>query len=157
MDAAMFIVRANVIFHGPFLKDSAEHFAANAGSDSEIHPLRLPQGANDQQQAPTIRVVSNEDYRSAHDEVTVETLVIIAGVTQSVFFALRAGRVLTREELLVFSDALADAHSAIESLMHYAEVTASSPTPENLVALRKAFWRNRGSKDFDPHYADRAW
>jgi len=155
--AGMFIVKASGIFHGPFLKDSAEHFAETAGDGAEIHPLRLPQSANEQHEAPTVRLVSNEDYRAAHDEVRAETLEIIAGVTQRVFFALRAGRILTSDELCNISDDLGDAHSAVESLMHYAEVAADAPTPENLASLRKAFWRNRGRTDFDPHYADSNW
>ena len=157
MGAGMFIVKANGVFHGPFLKDSAEHFAETAGSGAEIHPLRMPQSATEQDETPIVRLVSNEDYRAAIDAVRAETLEIIAGVTQRVYFAGRAGRVLTSDELRVLSRALSDAHRSIESLMHYAELAADAPTPENLVALRKAFWRNRGRADFDPHYADSRW
>jgi len=42
-------------------------------------------------------------------------------------------------------------------LMHFVEAAVADPSPDNVVALRKAFWRNRDSEDFDPHYADRYW
>jgi hypothetical protein len=153
----MFIVRTNGIFHGPFLRDYAEHFAETAGDGAEIYPLLLQQSSKEQNEKPTFTLLADEDYRAAQDAVQAETLEIIAGVTQRVFFALRAGRVLTSDELCDISDDLGDAHSAVESLMHYAEVAADAPTPENLAALRKAFWRNRGRTDFDPHYADSNW
>jgi hypothetical protein len=148
---------ANGVFHGPFLKDSAEHFAETAGSGAEIHPLRMPQSAPEQDEAPIVRLLSNEDYRVAIDAVRAETLETIARMTHRVYFALRAGRVLTSDELRVVSSDLSDAHRSVESLMYYAEVAADAPTPENLVVLRRAFWRNRGCADFDPHYADSRW
>ena len=41
--------------------------------------------------------------------------------------------------------------------MTYANFTVENPSEESLVALRKAFWRNRDSEDFDPHYEHRFW
>lgn len=157
MGFGMFVVKVGDLFHGPFLRDSADHFAESAGVEAEVHALRVPIGLASESERPTVRLVEDEEYRVAHDAVTAESLRIVAGVTQSVFFAFRAGRVLTRDELDIASRGLGVAYCAIESLMHYAQLAADSPTPEHLAALRKAFWRNRGCEDVDPHYADRSW
>ena len=69
----------------------------------------------------------------------------------------RADRVFTVEEMAMHAKQLGLVHSAVESLMRHAEAVVADPSEKNVEGLRKALWRNRGSSDFDPHYAQRNW
>lgn len=157
MNIGMYIVKANGAYYGPFLKEWAESFAAKAGDRSEVLPLRSPKTARETNTSAEVKLLDDSEYRSRVDVAKAETLAIIAGATQKVFLARQAERVLMADELQSISDDLGKAHSAVESLMHYVEAVIEHPSAERIEALRKAFWRNRGSWDFDPHYSQRNW
>jgi hypothetical protein len=91
------------------------------------------------------------------DSFKADTRLILAGITQDFYFARREQRVLTANELDVVWKDLYEVSRAVESLMHHVELVIADLVPENLTALRKAFWRNRNSDDVDPLYDDRSW
>ena len=155
MGAGMYIVKVDDAYHGPFLKEWAVSFAEKASSGAMVLPLFVPRPLGEKPHGITVKIVDDAEYRARNDRVKTETLEVVAGVTQKIFFARREERVLTADELQWICDDLGRAHSAIESLMQHVESTIEDPSPERLVALRRALWRNRGSDDFDPHHSQR--
>lgn len=153
----MFIVRQGETYHGPFVGFEAEYFVSSLSGDADILPLHVPRGADEFSGQITLQILEDAAYRAHVDSFKVDTKIVLAAVIQSFMFARRDERVLTVREIIDDWNALYRVSQAIESLMHYAEQVTADPGPENLEALRKAFWRNRDADDFDPHYADRFW
>jgi len=157
MKHEMFIVRNEAKYHGPFRDFETSGFAAKLRGDVEVIPLWLPY-IPDETPGPTkVDVLEAEDYRTHVDSFKADTRLMLAGITQDFYFARRERRVLTANELEVVWKDLYEVSRTVESLMHYVEVVIADPKPKYLEALRKAFWRNRNSDDFDAHYDDRSW
>ncbi|MBS1770553.1 MAG: hypothetical protein JSS77_12885 [Acidobacteria bacterium] len=157
MTHEMYIVKTDGKYHGPFREYEASAFASQHQGDVEVLPLWLPSAPDAAQGFETLKVLEAEGYRAYVDSFKADTHLVLAGTTQEFYFARRQGRVLTSRELDSVWEALYKVSRSVESLMHYAEVVIADPRPENLHALRKAFWRNRNSDDVDPHYEDRSW
>lgn len=157
MDKGMFIVRHGDTYYGPFLEYETGAFMETLNGEAEVASLVVPQQPDEKQGPWELRYMESASYQAFLDSFKVDTKHVIAGIIQEFYFARREQRVLTvREIRATWEDLFAVAH-AVQSLMHYAENVIASPTPENVEALRKAFWRNRDSDDVDPHYADRFW
>ena len=157
MENMMFIVRHEGRYHGPFLDYEAGSFTSKLAGTPEVIPLHVPRLPNEKTRGMKVQMLDNDKYRAHVDGFKVDTRHMLAGVIQSFFFARRDERVLTVREIKETWTDLFRVSRAVESLMHYAEQVVADPNPENLEALRKAFWRNRNSDDVDPHYADRFW
>lgn len=88
MNIGMYIVKTNGAYHGPFLKEWAESFAAKAGDHAEVLPLRAPRAAGDTNGSLEVSILDDAEYRTRVDGVKTESLAIIAGAAQKVFFVL---------------------------------------------------------------------
>lgn len=157
MKDEMFIVKQGETYYGPFVGFEAEYFASSLSGDADIVPLQVPRRADEFSGPITVRVLSDAAYRAHVDSFKVDTKFVLAAVIQSFMFARRDERVLTVREIVDHWTVLYRVSQAIESLMHYVEQVIADPGPEELEALRKAFWRNRDADDVDPNYADRFW
>jgi len=155
--SGMLIVKHEGCFHGPFVSGEADLFASELGGASEVFPLSVPQVAGEHSGPWEVHMLEAGPWRTFVDSHKVETKQVLAGVIQEFHLARREQRVLTVAELMSCWDGLYQVAYAVESLMHYVDQVVADPTPENLVAVRKALWRNRDSDDVDPHYADRFW
>lgn len=157
MEHKMFVVMHGKNIHGPFLDYETATFMSTLEGDSTAVPLLVPR-VKDETQGPTkVYLLEDEDYRAYVDSIKVDTRHMLAGIIQGFYFARRDERVLTVREINDTWKQLSRVGRAVESLMHYADRVVTDPSPENLEALRKAFWRNRDSDDVDPHYEDRFW
>lgn len=154
---AMFVVLHRGKCHGPFLEYEVGTFCSELAGDVEVMPLLAPREPDEHRGPVEVKILEEDDYRRQIDSVKIDTRVALVGISQEFHFARRDGRVLTAREIHRCWEYLGRAIRAVESLMHYAEQVVAEPTPENLDALRKAFWRNRDSDDVDPHYRDRFW
>lgn len=157
MQHSMFIVMHENKCYGPFLEDEAEAFRAKRGGDAEIVPLIVPAPPEERVGPTQVQILEDDAYQAHIDSFKVDTKRILAAVIQQIWFARRDDRVLTAREMLDMWRSLFEVSRAVESLMTYAELTVENPSEESLIALRKAFWRNRDSDDFDPHYEHRFW
>lgn len=153
----MFVVIHKGKCVGPFLDYEAESFAATLEGDREIVPLlvsRLP----DEHHGPVeVHFPTEDEYQALIDGTKVDTCIAIGSICQEFFYARREDRVLSVRQIDSSWEYLGRVLRAVESLMHYTEQVIADPNPGNLVALRKAFWRNRDADDVDPHYRDRFW
>jgi hypothetical protein len=157
MKRGMFIVKHGETYHGPFVDFEAEYFVSTLSGDAEILPLRVPRRPDEFDGKLTVRFEEDDAHRARVDSFKVDTRIVFAAVIQSFMFARRDERVLTVREIREDWEMLYQASQAFASLMHHAEQAIGDPTPDNLTALRKAFWRNRDSDDVDPHYWSRFW
>lgn len=157
MEHAMFIIKHRDQFYGPFRSFETTSFAAKLEGTPEIIPLLVPRVPDEVRGPLKFQILQDEEYRAHVDSVKVDTKHMLVAIIQDSCFARREERVFTAREIVDMWDNLLLVSRAIESLMHYAEMAISNPSAENLVALRKAFWRNRDSDDVDPHYEDRFW
>ena len=157
MEHAMFIVAHAGAYHGPFLRDEVDYFTSSLTGVFEVVPLTVPRSSREQREPMRLQVLAEGEHQAFVDGFKVDTSHVLAGTTQIIHFARREERVLTAHELVVMQSDLFAVAQAIKSLMHHAEVAVADPSPDNVAALRKAFWRNRGSDDVDPHYQDRFW
>lgn len=157
MEHAMFIVAHAGAYHGPFLRDEVGYFTSSLTGVFEVVPLIAPRSPKEPRGPMQLKVFAAGEHDAFVDGFKVDTSHVLAGTTQNIHFARREERVLTAQELVVMQGDLFAAAQAIQSLMRHAEAVIADPSPDNVVALRKAFWRNRGSDDVDPHYEDRFW
>lgn len=157
MQHSMFIVKHEDKCHGPFLEDEAESFRAGRGEDAEIVPLIVPAPPEEHVGPTRVHILEDDAYQAHIDSFKVDTKRTLAAVIQGIWFARRDERVLTAREMLDMWRSLFHVSRAVESLMTYANLAVENPGEESLIALRKAFWRNRDSDDFDPHYEHRFW
>lgn len=153
----MFIVKHGDRYHGPFLDYEAGFFTSKLEGASEVIPLHAPRLPDETTGRMKLHILDDGKYRAHIDSFKVDTHHMLAGILQEFFFARREQRVLTVREIKQTWAHLFRVSCAVESLMHYAEKAVTDPSPDNLDALRKAFWRNRDADDFDPHYEDRFW
>jgi hypothetical protein len=155
---SLFIVKYGDSFYGPFLGHEADLFASKLGAAAKSCPLVVPRLPEEEAADPTaLQMLPRDSYRAHIDGFKIDTSSVLAGITQEFHFARREQRVLTAREMRSMWDCLYRVGGAIESLMHYVDSVIADPSPENLVAMRKALWRNRDSDDVDPHYQDRFW
>ncbi|MCI1711234.1 MAG: hypothetical protein LKM39_13640 [Chiayiivirga sp.] len=152
----MFIVIHEARCYGPFRDGETKHFASTR-EGAQVMPLIVPRHPKDPQGRVQLTFVEDTAYRAKNDQIKVDSLLTLAANMQEFFLARREGRVLTVAEIHGLWKDLGSIHSAIESLMHYAEQVVVDPSEESVTALRKALWRNRDADDFDPHYRDRFW
>lgn len=157
MKHTMFIVRHKGKYHGPFLEIEAEIFRSAREGGAEIIPLFVPVPSEEYRGPTKLEVLETDAYRAHVDSFKIDTQHTLAALIQEIAFARRDERVLTVREMLDNWRYLFRVSRAVESLMNYANLVVENPGAESLVALRKAFWRNRNSDDFDPHYEDRFW
>ena len=153
----MFIVKRGDRYHGPFLDYEACSFTSKLEGASEVIPLHVPRLPDENTGSMKLHILEDDEYRAHVDSFKVDTSHMLAGILQGYFFARREERVLTVREIKEDWEHLFRVSRAVESLMYYTEKTVANPSPDNLDALRKAFWRNRDSDDVDPHYEDRFW
>lgn len=157
MDEGVFIVRCGGTSYGPFLAHETAAFAATLEGESEVLSLVVPRLPTEHQGPWTADLMDRATYQAYLDSFKTDTEHVLAGIIQEFYFARLHERVLTVHEIVeAWTDLFKVAH-AVKSLMHYAETVMANPTPENLEALSKAFWRNRDSDDVDLHYAERFW
>lgn len=157
MQHAMFIVKHEDKYHGPFLEIEAEIFKSAREGDAEIFPLFVPVPAEEYRGPTKLQVLENDVYQAHVDSFKIDTRHTLAGIIQEIAFARRDERVLTVREMLDTWRYLFRVSRAVESLMTYANLAVENPGAESFAGLRKACWRNRNSDDFDPHYEDRFW
>ncbi len=157
MEHSIFIVTHEGKFHGPFLRDEVGHFTSRLLGAFEIHPLLVPRLPDESRGPMQLRIMAEGDHRAFVDGFKIDTGSVLASITQEIHFARRDERVLTARELRGVHIALFEVAQALQSLMRCAEAVVADPNQDNVVALRKAFWRNRDSDDVDPHYKDRFW
>lgn len=153
----LFVVNHNGKCFGPFLDHEAGSFVATLEGDREIVPLLVPRLPEEHHGPAKVHFPTEDEYRARIDDAKTETCGTLASISQEFYFARRENRVLTVRQIHSCWKALGLAIRTVESLMHYSEQVIADPCPENLVALRKAFWRNRNADDVDPHYRDRFW
>lgn len=157
MDEGAFIIKCGDTYYGPFLSYETAVFLEGLERPSEVVRLSVPRLPEETPGPAELRVMQSASYRNFVDGFKCDTRHVLAGIIQQLYFARRDDRVLTAREMFQIWGLLFELAHAVESLMHYAESAVANPTPENLAALRKAFWRNRDADDVDPHYADRFW
>lgn len=157
MEHSIFIVAHESNFHGPFLRDEVGRFASTLPGAFEIHPLMVPRLPEESRGPMQLQIMAEGDHHAFIDRFKLQTGHVLASITQDIHFARRDDRVLTAQELRGVQTALFEVAQAFQSLMRCAEAVVAEPNQDNVVALRKAFWRNRDSDDVDPHYKDRFW
>lgn len=155
MEHSIFIVAHDDKFHGPFLREEIGHFTSTLSGTFDIYPLTVPRLPDESRMPMRLQIVAEDDHRAFIDGFKVDTAHVLADITQEIHFARRDERVLTARELREVHVALFKVAQALESLMHCAEAVVADPNLDNVVALRRALWRNRDSDDVDPHYEDR--
>lgn len=157
MDDSIFIVAHEGNFHGPFLRDEVGRFTSTLLGALEIHPLIVPRLPDEKPGPLQLQIMAEGDHRAFVDGFKVDTRHVLAAITQDIHFARRDDRVLTAQEMRDVQSNLFEVAQALQSLMRCADAVVADPNQDNVVALRKALWRNRDSDDVDPHYTDRFW
>ena len=157
MEHAIFVVAHEGKLHGPFLRDEVGHFTSTLPGSFEVHPLMVPRLPDEQPGPMLLQIMAEGDHRAFVDGFKLDTRHALAGIMQTIHFARRDDRVLTARELRDVQSDLFEVAQAFVSLMRCADAVVADPNRANVVALRKAFWRNRDSDDVDPHYKDRFW
>lgn len=153
----VYVVAHESKYYGPFLRRDVDEFTSQLNGPAKVAPLVTPPLPDEECGPWRVQIMEHQDYLAFIDEFKTDTRHALASVIQRIHFARRDDRVLSVRELLDIATTLFKSSRAIESLMHHAEAIVENPTEENVVALRKALWRNRDSDDYDPHYADRFW
>lgn len=157
MKNSAFIVAHEGKFHGPFLRDEVGHFTSALPGAFEIYPLLVPPLPDENRGPMQLKFLAVGDHRAFVDNFKIDSGHVLANITQEIHFARRDERVLTARELRGIHAALFQVAQALQSLMRCAEAVVADPNQDNVVALKKAVWRNRDSDDVDPHYEDRFW
>lgn len=157
MEHSIFIVAHDGKFQGPFLREEIGHFTSTLSGTFEIYPLKAPRLPDESRMPMRLQIITEGDHRAFVDGFKVDTAHVLADITQEIYFARREERVLTARQLREIHFALFRAAQALQSLMHCAETVVADPNQDNVVALRRALWRNRDSDDVDPHCEDRFW
>ena len=156
--AHMFIVRHKDQYHGPFRDIEAERFAASSGEGrAQVLPLIVPRTANEKRGPLRVWLMNEVESRTHIDTARIDSERTLAAILWEFHYARNEERVLTVEELLRLWKVLHKVGRALKSLMHYAQRVVEDPSPDHLVELRKAFWRNRDADDVDPDYFNRFW
>lgn len=157
MTPGMFIVKNDAKCYGPFMDREARGFASKLHGEVEVIPLLLPDVVHEGTGSDGLQVLKKKGHRAYLDSGKIDTLHRLGGMTQDFYLTRREQRVLTARELDALWNDILEISRSVGSLMDYVEMVITDPSPENLVAMRKAFWRNRDSDDVDPHYRDRFW
>lgn len=157
MQHTMFIVEHEGKSYGPFLQSEADAFRSARGDEAEIVPLIVPAPPGEYLGPTQVQILEDDAYQAHVDSFKIDTRCTLAGVIQTIWFARRDERVLTAREMLELWRLLFQVSRAVESLMTHANLAVENPNEESLSALRKAFWRNRDSDDFDADYEHRFW
>lgn len=157
MQHTMFIVEHEGKSYGPFLQSEADTFRSARGDEAEIVPLIVPAPPGEYLGPTQVQILEDDAYQAHVDSFKIDTRCTLAGVIQTIWFARRDERVLTAREMLELWRLLFQVSRAVESLMTHANLAVENPNEESLSALRKAFWRNRDSDDFDADYEHRFW
>lgn len=156
--SGFFVVKHKGTYLGPFLDNEVGFFTSTLAPGSfEICPLIAPKSERERLGSAQAKSDMSLTHRERADVAKIDSELALAGVMQAFLFAREAQRVLVASEIVQIWSLLFDVSKVLNSLMHYAEVAVADPRPEQLTALRKALWRNRGCDDVDPHYGDRFW
>lgn len=157
MKQQMVIVEHEGRHYGPFLGYEAQQFILALGDTPKIHMLTTCWEGQELNSPVQLKVLADDDYQGQLAVTKVDTLQLLASCSWECHFAQRDGRVFTAREIGELWENVNAISHAVASLMHNVEKVIEDPSGENLVALRKALWRNRDADDVDPHYRDRSW
>ena len=158
MPPTLFIVAHQSRHYGPFRDDEVDTFTAALPAESfDVLPLTVPDPPNDSRKPVTIELLTAAAHREHVDGVLVDSQHELSCAIQTIYQAREERRVLTAAELMELWGDLYQVARAVESLMHHSEAMINTPNEANRVALRQAFWRNRGTADSNPHYRDQYW
>ena len=142
---------------GPFSPLELSRFRESLEQPHETFPLIVPPAKDEERGPLKFVLLSDEQETSRRDSVKIDSAQTLKALMWECHDVRRDNRVFTVVEILRLWDDLFRICRALESLIFHAEAAVNDASPENLVALRKAVWRNRDSDDVDPHYRDRFW